>query len=304
MRCRMLRNLVTCGAAMASGGPGLALASDFERTIPAKEIRHVTIERTVGDVVIQGWDDDVVKVVCHEEPDNDMVTCEEELGIQVSEHEIVIGSRKPPSVKSFFFGYNKRDHDLTISIPRNKSVSVKTVSGEMTITATNGRMQLTTVSGDIEVASCGSSVEAKTVSGDIDVTGVKADLSMKSVSGDLSAQGIDAFLVEAKTVSGDLDFNSTNARTVRISTTSGDVLYAGRIAKDGGLEVSTLSGDVKLRLDSSLEFRVEARSQSGTIRIDRRMEFAERSEHRIRAQAGQGGPYLQVKSFSGTIHIK
>ncbi len=150
--------------------------------------------------------------------------------------------------------WNNASVDLEVSVPANVTVSAGSVSGDVSIDGAHGDVTASAVSGDVHLEHLhATSVRANTVSGEIDVrvdefTG-RGDLTFHTVSGDIRLdvpKGFDADL-SLTTVSGDIDsdFPLTLGGSNRWSRRNVDA----RIG-DGGrrLDVSTVSGDLKLRM--------------------------------------------------------
>ena len=144
--------------------------------------------------------------------------------------------------------------NLEIAVPTNLVVRPSTVSGDIDVTGAHGDISANSVSGEIILDKLlASSVRANSVSGSITVridrlTGA-GDFSFHSVSGDVLLElprdfGAD---LSMSTVSGDVDsdFPITlgNGRMSRRSLNA-------RIGAGGRrLDVSTVSGDLKLRMN-------------------------------------------------------
>jgi DUF4097 and DUF4098 domain-containing protein YvlB len=144
--------------------------------------------------------------------------------------------------------------DLEIAVPTNLLVRPSTVSGDIDVTGAHGDISANSVSGDIilDKLSTGS-VNVNTVSGDVTVrvetlTG-RGDFQFNSVSGDVELELPRDFAADLSmsTVSGDInsDFAITLGGSGRMRSRS----FSGRIGGGGRrLEVSTVSGDLKLRM--------------------------------------------------------
>jgi hypothetical protein len=141
--------------------------------------------------------------------------------------------------------------DVTVRLPASMRADAHAVSGDISITGAQGDVHANSVSGDVRLRDLrASSVEARSVSGDVDVT-ISAltgagGLRFRSVSGDVTVavpQGLDADF-SMSTVSGELDTDFP----LTLSGGMGRRNIQARIGKGGrNLEVSTVSGDVKLR---------------------------------------------------------
>jgi lia operon protein LiaG len=142
---------------------------------------------------------------------------------------------------------------LEVAVPANVTVDAGSVSGDISMTGVHGDVTAGSVSGDITMDHLhASSVHASTVSGDVDVrvdelTG-SGDLKFNSVSGDVTLEVPREFGADLSmaTVSGDI--NSDFPITLGNGRMSRRALNA-RIGSGGRrLDVSTVSGDLKLRM--------------------------------------------------------
>jgi len=132
----------------------------------------------------------------------------------------------------------------------------RTVSGDLAIEGTGGRVAATTVSGDVRVIAV-KPLEASitTTSGDAEVSApLLQPVRMKTVSGDMSVKGGFAPGPQhsVESVSGDLNIESTTGLTVdskRGLDFSSKKSNAPMVAGDGSasLRYRSLSGDVHLR---------------------------------------------------------
>jgi DUF4097 and DUF4098 domain-containing protein YvlB len=71
--------------------------------------------------------------------------------------------------------------------------------------------------------------------------------------------------IEATSVSGDVRLEVETVREVRLHSTSGDLTFRGALTPEGNVEAETVSGDVNLRARAPAGFQYEASSFSGDI---------------------------------------
>jgi hypothetical protein len=139
-------------------------------------------------------------------------------------------------------GGGSADLKIYVGLPRESSLKIKTVSGDVQVEPGVLRLDIGSVSGDIAVLHNPAGIcKLKTVTGDIATsTFSSCQYSLKSVSGDIKvlvAQGLEVD-VDGKTVSGDLSSEiplNSNAEssqsnsglvTISTSTVSGDFTLA------------------------------------------------------------------------------
>jgi DUF4097 and DUF4098 domain-containing protein YvlB len=141
--------------------------------------------------------------------------------------------------------------DLTLRARVTDGVSVKSVSGDITLDGASGQIQIKTTSGDVEVSHCTArTLRVQTTSGEValeDVS-VEREASITCVSGDVELEGFDAGSLQIKTVSGDVAGSLRTSMNFVIQTTSGRVQTPPSDPAAGECAVTTTSGDVRLNL--------------------------------------------------------
>ncbi len=161
-------------------------------------------------------------------------------------------------------------------------------SGELSLDADEARVDFT-----VRVPE-GVQLAARTVDGDIEATGLRSPVDAASVSGSVRV--------------------STTA-TARAATVSGNVDATFGQADGDDMEFVSVSGNVVVRVPSSMGAQVEARTLSGDIESDFDLDMGpgDRATRRgglhieIGKQAtgtiGRGGPELNVNTVSGDIRL-
>lgn len=188
-------------------------------------------------------------------------------------------------------GVDSVSGDLVLRELDGPSVGARSVSGDIELVAVRPReLGVRTVSGDVVTDSGGSEVtRLQSVSGDLEISGTLGRIGMKSVSGDMDVQATEVSEFEAETVSGDIVAHLAPIERARVSVTShsGELeLYLPRETALR-LEAETFSGSIdsgfggelrsgmgpgeKLSLDGGAgSVEVDVRSFSGNIRIRER----------------------------------
>jgi DUF4097 and DUF4098 domain-containing protein YvlB len=129
-------------------------------------------------------------------------------------------------------------------------------------------------------------VDAKTVSGDLEARGIDGEVAFNSVSGGLTLAGGVVSKLAAKTVSGQV--------TADIDLRDGT-----------GLKVSTVSGDVAVRVPASASARVDLKSASGRVRngFDGTSPAPGRGPSVLSATIGSGSADLTLSSMTGDVTL-
>jgi DUF4097 and DUF4098 domain-containing protein YvlB len=202
--------------------------------------------------------------------------------------------------------------DFTVSVPRDASVSLRSVSGTVKVTNINGELRAETVSGDIITMTAKKLRVAKTVSGDVEISESEADeLSLGSVSGDVTVNRLKGSGFDAQSVSGDLRLTDVEIDHASIRSVSGDIDYSGRLARNGRYQFQSHSGDIRVTPADARGFAIEASTFSGDVRSDYALtlqtspgnSFTPGRNRSVRGSFGDAGATLTLQSFSGDIVI-
>jgi hypothetical protein len=173
---------------------------------------------------------------------------------------------------------------VTVTVPRQCHTQVGVVSATAVMSGISARASV------------------KSVSGGITLDGVTGDVDANTVSGALEAQGINGKLT-FKTVSGDLTLAEGWLERLDANGVSGDVTADVDLDPLGGMAVTTVSGQVTLRLPAEADARVALHSLSGDVRS----EFAELrrsaapASHSVSGNLGAGSGHVSVKTMSGRV---
>ena len=133
----------------------------------------------------------------------------------------------------------------------------------------------------------------KSVSGEITLDGLTGDVDAHTVSAALEAQGINGKL-NFNTVSGDLTLADGWLERLDANAVSGDVTADIDLDPLGGMQVTTVSGEVTVRLPAEADAQIHLHSMSGDVRS----EFAELrkasapASHTVSGSLGAGSGHV------------
>jgi hypothetical protein len=175
---------------------------------------------------------------------------------------------------------------VTVSVPRKCRAQVGVVSATAVMSGISARASV------------------KSVSGEITLDGVTGDVDANTVSGAVEAQGINGKL-NFNTVSGDLTLAEGWLERLDVNGVSGDVTADLDLDPLGGMQVTTVSGEVMLRLPAEADARVNLHSVSGDVRS----EFAELrrssapASRSVSGSLGAGSGQVSVTTMSGRVML-
>jgi DUF4097 and DUF4098 domain-containing protein YvlB len=228
--------------------------------------------------------------------------------------------------------------DFTIAVPAGASVSIRTGSGNVTVSGIRGELRAETAGGSITATSLGQVRLLRTLSGAVSVENAESsDVTVSTLSGAVNIRQLKAKSADLRTVAGDLVIADSDTERLIVQSLSGRVELTGRLARTGRYSLQSQSGDIQLTPIGSDDFELEAATASGTLKSDFPITVDDRRETTgagtgrglgrigragragrgdgtgrgiggpnariLRGVSGNGGPVVTARSFRGNITI-
>ncbi|MFJ4898964.1 MULTISPECIES: DUF4097 domain-containing protein [unclassified Streptomyces] len=176
---------------------------------------------------------------------------------------------------------------VSLAVPAGSSVEVGVVGAGAFVSGIRGRTDVRGVTGDTTLVGLAGPVGAETVSGNVEAQAVTGDLRFHSVSGDLTVVEGAGASVRAESVSGNM------------------VLDLDPNGKPTDIRLTTVSGEVAIRLPHPADAKVEANTASGSVSNgfeDLRVN-GQWGSKRITGTLGSGSGTLKATTVSGSIAL-
>ncbi len=262
-------------SASTSASASLDLPYHAEYTVPADGITGLDLSWTSGDVTVQPWSGDSIRL-------------EEDSEVELTEDYRLLYTVEGGELKVRFDGQPNRNVTwrkiLIVWLPEALAESLAkldaaTVSAEVTV------LDLTAAELDIE-----------TVSGGVYARGGFGELDFSTVSGDMTLETNETFRLDAETTSGSAYLSGTFGE-LDFSTVSGDMTLETN--ETFRLDAETTSGSVCLRLPDTMGLTLDFASTSGEIR-------SQRMDHPFagkkgRLTLGDGASFAEISTTSGCL---
>jgi hypothetical protein len=176
---------------------------------------------------------------------------------------------------------------------------------DITLTVPAGcPMRIGVLNASATVAGVAASISAKSVSGDLMLDGVTGTVAAKTVSGNMEARGLDGG-VAFSSVTGGLTLASSSVRHLAAKTVSGQVTADIDVPDGGGLRISTVSGEVAVRLPVCSSVQVDLKSAAGRVHctFDGMRSGDGQGPASVTGILGSGSASLSVASMSGDVTL-
>ena len=284
----------------------------FSRTVRLGRNGTFDLQNVSGDIVITGGGGDDVRIDATKRVrspnETEARTLLSEIVIQVQERSGRVEVRTDyPRRRNWSGGV-----DYTVSVPRDTSVTLRSVSGTVKVSSIDGELRAESISGDIIASSTRKLRMAKTVSGNLEISDAEADeFSASTVSGDVIVNKLKASGFDAQTVSADVRLTDVEVDRATLRSVSGDIDYGGRLLRNGRYQFQSHSGDIRVTPADNRGFAIEASTFSGDVRSDYALtvqsqpgnSFAPGRNRSVRGSFGDASATLTLQSFSGDIVI-
>ena len=243
-----------------------------------------------GDVIVRAWDRAEVRVSAQVESGR--------IAFDAGSMRVRVGDAH----------HSDGDARFEVTMPRTARVEVSGTNAEVSVDGVRGGVTVDNANGDVRLADVGGIVRAELMTGELHVERGEGDFRLEMASGDMTLVDVGG-RIEAEGISGNIIVRNARARELRLETTSGNVTYEGTVQAEGRYELSTHSGDVRLRLPDGVRARLEAETYSGEFTSDFPVTMQPGApkgtrQRRYELLVGDGGgPLIRAESFSGDIHL-
>lgn len=248
---------------------------DIDRIADTSATPSVTVEIDNGELVIEVWDKDQVRLVGEVDDRVQRVQFESQsdnaVDIDITEDE------------GGFWNGGGSDTDLTLHVPRGSRVSVESVNTVLEVTGLEGQLDIETVNGPVALKQLSGRVSVDTVNGPVSAEALSNDVEIESVNGPIDVTQTGGDRLELGTVNGPINVTSTaedirleavngparfkldKVRRFKAETVSGGLDGRLHLLPRGDLSIDAVSGDVELTLVEPLNISVSIENMRGDI---------------------------------------
>lgn len=180
----------------------------------------------------------------------------------------------------------RRSAVVSLAVPARTRVEVGVVGAGAVVSGIHGPAAVKGVAGDTTLVALSGPVRAETVSGNVEAQSVTGDLRFASVSGDLTVVEGSGSSIRADTVGGSMivDLDPDGPTDVKLTSVSGEIAIRLPDPADAEVEANTASGAISHAFD---DLRVQGMWGA----------------HKLTGQLGAGSGKLRATTVSGSIAL-
>lgn len=266
---------------------------DETRAVPSEA--SIKIKNVRGEVDIIGWDEGEIRV------SGELDDLTEDFIFDVDGDSVWIEVKLPPRDVNWGDG-----SDLHIRVPEGSRVSFEGVSTDLRVENVQGGVQLRTVSGDIEVDGVATRVILNSISGDIEVRNATGRTQASTISGEIDLD-IESTDLQVESVSGDVEVQLKAFERFYSRNVSGETEVEGELMAKGDVDMSSVSGDVQLKLERPVNAELFIRSGIGGDIENRLNDVRPKdvfpSQQELRAIVGDGSGRISINTVTADIKL-
>lgn len=199
----------------------------------------------------------------------------------------------------------------------NANIRLSGVQGSSKISTVNGSVygeklqkfiQLETVNGEITSVNNNGRITLSTVNGEIEDSGSQGRLSIEAVNGSIETKSA-AAEVSVSVVNGEADLDLTDVQQLNLSSVNGSLDAELKGSKAPRVDVSTVSGNAKLKLDKAIsaKFNLVANA-GGSIKNELTEQKPEKTKYGPRRSlefsTGSGEGSVEMSTVSGSLKLE
>ena len=245
-RAMVVAAILVAAAAMVAASD---LTETFDQTYALAAGGRVALENINGDVSVEVWDRDEVRVYAVKRASSPERLARLEIEVDASGDRVLIDTHYPSSRDlSFEDRHGSSEVEYTLTVPRSAAIdSIDLINGDLTVDGVQGGVEVDSVNGAVVVRNAAGELEIETVNGIIEVElgpALADEVSLSSVNGTIDVFLIGSASVRAETVNGrirnDLGIEVRKGKYVG-STMNGDVGGGGPT-----IDLETVNGGISL----------------------------------------------------------
>jgi len=210
---------------------------------------QVAIDNPLGDVRIVGYDGAAIRIETHKRaPDEDALDRLRVSLVPNPDGTVRIATFADKTRESKPVPASAVRIDLVVYAPRGAKVDASVIAGKLEMEGMDAGGELDAASGPISVKNVSGEVWTHSVSGATSLVQVFGSVDAATISADVDLDTIGGERLVASANRGRIAGRRVRARDIELTTTEGKILLEAEAALHGRLVISSLRGDVELRL--------------------------------------------------------
>ena len=238
--------------------------------------KQLAIENPLGDVRVEGYDGQSIQIETHKHaPDDDTLDRLRIALVPDPDGTVRISTSVDNGKELRHVSRDAVRVDIIIRAPRGARVDATTSSGKLEIENLDAGGELDSSSGSITVKNVSGVLMTHSVSGMTSLTQVFGDVDAATISSNVDLDSINGDKLVASANKGSIAGRRVRSRDIELTTTDGKIMLETELALRGHLVVSSLRGDIELKVRR--HGAVNVRARGGKVDLGQAMNLVERT---------------------------
>jgi len=305
------RFALAAGLLLCAALPAFAkIERTIEKSFTVQPGGSLHVETQGGNITVQPSADGTVKVTAKQkiradsEAQADDLLKELTLTMEQAGNDVTVIA-KFEKRSGFRWGSNPVQVDFVVSAPASFANDLRTSGGNVTLGDFGGKVRARTSGGDIKLGKLGGDVNASTSGGNVSLVEGRGEVKLGTSGGDISV-GHAVGPTDLSTSGGNIKVESVE-NVIHASTSGGDIRAVIVGALKGDSSLGTSGGKVRVSLDKSAAFHLDASTSGGDVEADGltiTIERGGRGKSRLAGAVNGGGPLLKLRSSGGDVVLQ
>jgi putative adhesin len=278
--------------------------TQFELQPAQHAFTKLAIDNPLGDVRIEGWDGTGMLIETHKHaPDRETV---DRLGVTLvpsSDGTVRIATTAEGGREVRPVPRSQVRVDLIIRAPRSARVDAAVSSGKLEVRNMDGGAELDSSSGSINASNVQGELVTHSVSGPMTLAQVFGSVDAATVSSDVDLDSISGEKLVASASKGRIAGRRVRSRDVELTTTDGRIMLEAEAALRGHLVVSSLHGDVDVRIRRHGTLAVRARGVKVDLGAQQQVEHHDGWTQATLGTHGDPAAMVELQSRYGMVQF-
>jgi DUF4097 and DUF4098 domain-containing protein YvlB len=277
----MMTVTLALAATLAAG----ALQADT--VIPVERGARLDVEHPRGQVTVQVWDRDAVRV-----------TGGNGAPLDIARRGSVL------RVRSDLRALRRENAELSITLPRWMDMEIRGHQTGVRVDGAGGEVLIEILTGDVAVEGGVGRVTLRTLQGDVRLRGARGRVDVRAVNNPVTLEEITGD-VTVDATNGGIVMRRVRSGSVRATTVNGGIRYEGQIQDNGRYAFTTHNGSIDVTMPDAVNATVAAVSYMGAFNAEFpvRRTGVTRDRH-YNFTLGSGSARVELESFNGTITLR
>jgi hypothetical protein len=236
-----------CAPALADP-KGVTEKSRLEVKPAQHAFKQLAIDNPLGSIRVEGYDGTAIMIETHKHgPDEDTIDRLRVSLVPSADGNVRIATAVDPETNRPI-ARSRVGIDLIIRAPRDARIDASVTTGKIEVVNMDAGAELDSASGAISTDNVAGELLTHSVSGQTSIVKAFGSVDAATVSSDLDLDTISGEKLVASASKGHIAGRRVRSRYVELTTTDGRIMLEAEAALHGHLVVSSLHGDIDVKL--------------------------------------------------------